>query len=106
MTIITSDPVVLTLWWIALGLTVLVIVPIAITLLHRTWWTARSIQRYTAETLAAGAGIASHTGNVPALDDTIETATSILGKAERIERQTATLENVLLVRARGAKEGS
>ena len=47
-----------TIWWIGLIVTLVVFVPLAVYSLHRTWRSARSIQRYAAETLQAAAGIA------------------------------------------------
>lgn len=92
---LTDDTTVLVLWWIAVALTVVVIVPAALYLLHRTWRAARSIRRFTAETLAAGAGIAEHTAKVPALDRTVELAGPVAEKAGRIRRATAELADVL-----------
>lgn len=92
---LTDNAVVLTLWWIALVLTIVVIVPAALYLLHRTWRAARTIQRLTAETLEAGVGIAGHTAAIPALDETIAAVGPIVEKAGRLERATARLESLL-----------
>jgi type II secretory pathway component PulF len=96
--ILTDNPVVLALWWIALVLTIVVIVPVALHLLHRTWRAARMIQRLTAETLEAGSGIASHTAAIPALDETIAAAGPIVEKAGRLEQASARLEQLLRAR--------
>ena len=96
---LTDDPVVLTLWWIALGLTVVVIVPLTVFLLHRLFQASRAIQRFTAETLEAGAGIAGHTAKIGALDETIERAVPIVERAGRIEEGARALEGALRERA-------
>lgn len=96
---LTDDPVVLTLWWITLGITVLVVVPLAIHLLHRTFEAARMIQRYTAETLAAGLGIAGNTAPAgEALDATIAAAVPIVERMGRLRGAAAGLEAILLAR--------
>ena len=84
-----------TIWWIGLVLTLVVFVPIAVYSLHRTWRSARSIQRYAAETLQAAAGIARNTANVSALDTTINVATEVLGAAGAAERKLNTVATVL-----------
>jgi hypothetical protein len=86
-------------WWIGLVLTLVVFVPLAVYSLHRTWRSARSIQRYAAETLQAAAGIARNTANVKALDATIGVATEMLGGAGAIEKKLSTIATVLQERA-------
>ena len=83
-----------TIWWIGLILT-LVVLPLAVYSLHRTWRSARSIQRYAAETLQAAAGIARNTANISALDTTINVATEVLGAAGGVERKLHTVASVL-----------
>jgi len=87
------------IWWIGLVLTLVVFVPLAIYSLHRTWRSARSIQRYAAETLQAAAAIARNTANVKALDATIGVATDMLGAAGAIEKKLSTIATVLQERA-------
>jgi hypothetical protein len=87
------------IWWIGLVLTLVVFVPLAVYSLHRTWRSARSIQRYAAETLQAAAGIARNTANVKALDATIRVATEMLGGAGAIEKKLSTIATVLQERA-------
>lgn len=96
---IAAPPAVLVLWWIALGITVVVIVPLALHLLHRTWRAARNIQRYSAEALEAAAGIADNTALLPALDETIAGAGPILEHTEAIRELTAVAGGVLRTRA-------
>lgn len=95
-----SEPVVIpdavyTIWWAGLLLTLVVFVPLAVYSLHRTWRSARSIQRYAAETLRAAGGIAASTANVRALDTTIDTGTDMLGAAGAVERKLNTVATVL-----------
>lgn len=92
---IEAPTAVLVLWWVALGLTVLAIVPLALYLLHRTWKAAHNIRRYTGETLEAGAGIARHTSSVPALDETIAAAGPLLERTADLRRATDELAETL-----------
>jgi hypothetical protein len=89
-----------TIWWIGLVLTLVLFVPLAVYSLHRTWRSARSIQRYAAEALQATAGIERNTRNIRALDDTIATATDMLGAAGAVERKLDTVASVLEQRSR------
>ena len=89
-----------TIWWVGLLLTLIVFVPVAVYSLHRTWQSARSIQRYAAEALQAAAGIERNTRNVRALDDTIAIATDMLGVAGAVERKLDTVASVLEERCR------
>ena len=87
------------LWWIGLGLTLLVFVPLSVVLLHRTWVAARSIQRYAAEALTAAAGVAGHTQNITALDATISVGGAMVGVAGQIAAKLDTAATVLAQRA-------
>jgi len=84
-----------TIWCVGLILTLVVFVPLAVYSLHRTWRSARSIQRYAAETLQAAGGIARNTANIAALDGTIGVATEILSAAGAVERKLNTVATVL-----------
>ncbi len=86
-------------WWLMLIVTVLVIVPILLRLLHRMYLAARQLEHNTARALAGGVGIAGNTANVAALTATIEVATDILGSSRGIEEHTATIESALAARA-------
>ena len=55
------------LWWIGLGVTLVIFVPLSVYLLHRTYVAARSINQYAAQSLLAAAGIAGHTPHIPPL---------------------------------------
>ncbi len=84
-----------TIWWAGLIITLVVFVPLAVYLLHRTWRSARSIQRYAAETLQAAGGIARNTAKIPALDTTIGVAGDMLVVAGAVERKLDTVATVL-----------
>jgi hypothetical protein len=83
------------IWWIGLVVTLVVFVPLAVYLLSRTWHAARSIRRYAAEALEAAGGIARNTGNVGALDTTIDVATDMLGAAGAVAQKLDTVATVL-----------
>ena len=87
------------IWWVGLIVTLVVFVPLAVYLLHRTWRAARSIQWYAGEALTAAAGIAGNTKYVPALDDTISVAGQMLGVAGGIVNKLDTAATVLAERA-------
>jgi hypothetical protein len=89
-----------TIWAIGIVLTLVVFVPLAVYLLHRTFRAARSIQRYAAEALIATRGIAGNTRHIPALDATAAVATDMLGAAGGVERKLDTIAGVLEARAR------
>jgi len=84
-----------TIWWAGLIITLVVFVPLAVYLLHRTWRSARSIQRYAAETLQAASGIARNTAKIAALDSTIAVAGDMLMAAGAAERKLDTVATVL-----------
>lgn len=87
------------LWWPTLIIAVVVVLPLAVYLLHRTLRAARQIERYAATALQAGVGVAGNTANIAALEQTISVATDALGTAQAIERHTGTIEEVLTTRA-------
>jgi hypothetical protein len=87
------------IWWIGLIVTLVVFVPLAVYLLHRTWQAARSIQWYAAEALTAAAGVAGNTQHIPALDATIGVASQMLGVAGGIVAKLDTAATVLAERA-------
>ena len=88
-----------TIWWGGLVFTLVVLVPAAVVLLHRTWQAARSIERYAADALTAAGGIAGNTAHIPALDRTIEVASEMLDAAGAIDTKLDTIANVLAERA-------
>lgn len=75
------------IWAVGLAVTLLVFVPLSVTLLHRLWRAARAIQLYSRDALTAAAGIAGNTALIPALDTTIATAVGILQTASAIEQK-------------------
>jgi hypothetical protein len=87
------------IWWATLIVAVVIVLPLAVYLLHRTLMAARQIERYAARALAAGEGIAGNTENIAALEGTISTATGILESARSIEERTGTIEEVFEARA-------
>ncbi len=86
---------VLVIWWITLIAAVLVVLPVAWYLLHRVLAAARNIERYAAETLTAGAGIAQNTSAITALETTIGVAGKILEGAGAIAASTGAIEQAL-----------
>lgn len=86
------------IWWATLIVAVVVVLPLAVYLLHRTLMAARQIESYAAKALAAGEGIASNTENIGALEGTISTATTVLHTAGSIEGHTGQIEGVFAER--------
>ena len=62
------------IWGGTLGIVVLVIVPLALSLLSRALRNARSIEHYLSDMLDAGVKIAGHTEAVSALNTTLSAA--------------------------------
>ena len=87
------------IWAATLLVVIVVIVPLAVALLHRTLRAALSIRRYLDEMLAAGAGIAGNTASIKALDDTIGVAGTMVKVAGDIKSHSATMASVLAARA-------
>ncbi len=95
----TMPSAVYVIWWIGLIVTLVVFVPLAVSLLHRTWRAARSIEQYAAAALTAAAGIAGNTANIVALDATISVATDMLDSAGRVVEKLDTVATVVADRA-------
>ncbi len=89
------------IWGITLAIAIVVILPLVVYLLNRTWIAAKNIERYLAEMRDAGLGIAKNTSNIKALDDTIGVATQILETADSIKGHAATIEMTLASRSNG-----
>jgi hypothetical protein len=87
------------IWAATLLVVIVVIVPLAIILLHRTWRAAVSIRRYLDEMLTAGVGIAGNTAAIAALDDTIGVAVGMVKVAGDIKSHSGTIAAVLSERA-------
>jgi hypothetical protein len=94
-------PLVYTIWWIGLIVTLVVFVPLSVVLLHRLWRAAHSIRVYAQESLTAAGGIAGNTGYIGALDDTIAVASQILSTATAIEQKLGAATGILAKRAEG-----
>ncbi len=97
MTVTTAG---LVIWTALLVVIVVVIVPLAVALLQRALKSARKIEAYLADMLAAGAGIAGHTAAVPALDKTVEWAVAMKPVAEGIDAKAGAVAQLLARRAR------
>ena len=87
------------IWIIALLLVSLVIVPVALHYLRRALKAAWAIERNLADMLDAGVKIAGHTGAVPALDMTINTAVAMKPVADSIDTKTKAVAELLAGRA-------
>jgi hypothetical protein len=71
------------------------VVPAVVALLQRALNAARRIERYTAEMLEGGVGIAGNTAGVTALKDTIGAAPLLVNGATALEETTARIEAAL-----------
>lgn len=87
--------VVAIIWGGLILVSYVVVVPLVVGLLRRALVAARGIERYTAETLAAGGGIAGNTAHVTALKDTIAAAPTLLAAADSLGRHVAAIEQAL-----------
>lgn len=67
------------------------VVPIVVSQLRRGLAAARNIERYTAEILGAGVGIAENTASVAALKDTLAAAPLLLTGAQSIEQHAGKI---------------
>lgn len=87
------------IWGATLIVVLVVVVPLAVALLHRTLVAALSIRRYLREMLAAGGGIAGNTAPIAALQDTIGVAGALVRTAGEIRRHSNAAATVLAARA-------
>ncbi len=92
----------LVLWILLLAVIVVVIVPLAVSLLTRALRAARSIEAYLADMLKAGLGVAGNTAAIPALDATIAAAVAMKPVAQGIETKTGAVADFM---AAGAQTG-
>jgi hypothetical protein len=76
------------IWGATLAVITIVVVPLALYLLYRTLKAARAIERYARESLTAGVGIATNTAAIPALEQTLATAGSLV-EASKLLRARA-----------------
>jgi hypothetical protein len=87
------------IWIATLLIVALIVVPVAVSYLSRALIAARAIERYLADMLTAGVQVADHTGAIPALDQTIQTAVAMKPVAQAIETKTAAVALLLSQRA-------
>ena len=85
--------------WAILLVVVILAVPLLVSLLHRTYRSARNIEQYLEQMYTAGVGIADNTGHIKALESTIETATTILKVAGDINSNAETVKKTMAARA-------
>ena len=90
-----TPSIVFWIWGVTLGVVTFVVVPLALYLLHRTLLAARAIERYTREALEAGAGIASNTAAIAALEETIGAATSLLEATQLLKQRAADVADAV-----------
>ncbi len=83
------------IWSGMLVVTVVAVVPTVVGPLRRALAAARNIERYSAEILAGGVGIAGNTANAAALRETIAAALGLLAGAQSIERHAAAIRSAL-----------
>ena len=93
-----------TIWTLTLLLIVLVIVPVAVSLLRRALKAAQNIEGYFSDMKDAGVLIAGHTAAIPALDQTIETAVAMKPVADNINAKSAIVATLLSERAGGGNQ--
>ncbi len=86
---------IMVIWSTLLVVTTVGVVPVVVALLQRALIAARNIERYTAEALASGTGIAQETASAAKLRDTVNVAGQLLGGAASIERHAASVEAAL-----------
>jgi hypothetical protein len=89
----------LVIWILLLIVVAAILVPLAVGLLRRALKAARKIEVYLADMLTAGLGIGANTAAIPALDQTIERATTMRPVAERIDTKTGAVARLLAQRA-------
>jgi hypothetical protein len=87
--------IVAAIWAGMLLATVVGVVPVVVRLLRRALTAARNIERYTAEILTAGVGIAENTRHVAALKETRAVAPRLVATAQSIEQHAATIAAAL-----------
>lgn len=92
---------VISIWWGALVLTVLMVLPLAVYLLHRTLTAARQIEYNLAQARDAGAGIQRNTSEASQLNTTLEAAPVIIQSASNIEDGSEALTRTLASRLQG-----
>ncbi len=92
-------PQVVYILWAIVLLVVIIALPFLVVLLNQALREARFIEKYMADMLTAGVGIAQNTDHIRKLEDTIQTATRILKTAETINTHSQTIQITLASRA-------
>lgn len=83
------------IWSGMLIVTAVGVVPVVVSQLRRLLAAANNIERYSAEILTSGVGIAGNTANVAALKDTLTVAPQLLAGAGSIKGHVAAIERAL-----------
>lgn len=92
MTLTTTG---LVIWILLLAVIIVIIVPLAVSLLRRALTAARNIEGYLADMLTAGLAIAGNTAAIPALDETIAAAVAMKPVAQGIEAKTGAVAELM-----------
>ncbi len=92
-------PTLVYILWIVVLAVALLMFPFIVRLLHKTFIAAKEIAAYLKDMKKAGMGIAANTGNITALNSTIEVATDILGSAGKINSNAETIKVTMADRA-------
>ena len=82
------------IWGTTLVIITFVVVPVALYLLHRTLKAARAIERYALDSLTAGVGIATNTSAIPALEQTLATAGSLVDASKLLKARAEEIGGV------------
>ena len=79
------------IWAFTLGIVLVVIVPLAWTLLNKTLTYTKSINRYSSEMLESGINIANNTESINSMDSTLKSAGNIVEQTQSLKKITKTL---------------
>ena len=79
------------IWAFTLGIVIVVIVPLAWTLLNKTLTYTKSINRYSSEMLERGINIANNTESINSMDSTLKSAGNIVEQTQSLKKITKTL---------------
>ena len=82
------------IWGTTLAVITFGVVPVALYLLHRTLKAARAIERYARDSLSAGVGIATNTSAIPALEQTLATAGSLVDASKLLKARAEEIGGV------------
>ena len=79
------------IWAVTLGIVLVVIVPLAWSLLNKTLTYTKSINRYSSEMLESGINIANNTESINSMDSTLKSAGNIVEQTQALKKITKTL---------------